>query len=263
MPRPVPVKPSFQTLRVIVALIMREMTTTYGRSPGGYLWAVLEPTLGIIFLTAVFALITRSPPLGSNFPLFYATGLLPFLLYVEVSNKIGQAIRFSKPLLTYPRVTFLDAVLARLILVLLTNIAVWIIILGGLILFFEARPTLSFRPLLEGMALMTFLGFAVGSINCTVFAFFPIWERIWAIVNRPLMFVSAVFYLVDDFPTEIAQLIAINPLVHAISIFRQGFYPEYHPDFVSYFYILLWCMPLSCAGVFFLHFYHRKIMNEL
>ncbi|MEL6475009.1 MAG: sugar ABC transporter permease, partial [Pseudomonadota bacterium] len=31
----------FASLRSIIALMLREMATSYGRSPGGYLWAVL------------------------------------------------------------------------------------------------------------------------------------------------------------------------------------------------------------------------------
>ena len=44
-PQPQLRPPRVQTFRTISALIMREMQTTYGRSPGGYLWAVLEPVL--------------------------------------------------------------------------------------------------------------------------------------------------------------------------------------------------------------------------
>ena len=38
---------SFASLRCVIALMLREMATTYGRSPGGYLWVMLEPIAGI------------------------------------------------------------------------------------------------------------------------------------------------------------------------------------------------------------------------
>ena len=57
-----------------MALIIREMATTYGTSPGGYLWALLEPVAGIALLTFVFTLALDTPPLGQNFAFFYASG---------------------------------------------------------------------------------------------------------------------------------------------------------------------------------------------
>jgi len=102
--------------RTISALVLREMATSYGRSPGGYLWAVAEPVAGIALLTFIFSLGFQAPPIGSNFALFYASGLVPFLVYADVSTKVSQSINFSAPLLTYPRVTLADAVLARALL---------------------------------------------------------------------------------------------------------------------------------------------------
>ena len=67
--------------RAIGALVLREMATTFGRSPGGWLWAVAEPVAVIALLSFAFSLAFRSPSLGTSFPLFYATGYLPFLLF--------------------------------------------------------------------------------------------------------------------------------------------------------------------------------------
>ena len=97
--KPLHARRKFATPRAIVALMLREMATTYGRSPGGYIWAVLEPAAGIALLTAIFSLGFRSPPIGSNFPIFYATGLVPFLAFIDVTNKTAASVTFSKPLL--------------------------------------------------------------------------------------------------------------------------------------------------------------------
>ena len=67
----------FQRLRVLFALMVREMGTTFGRSWGGYFWAIAEPLGGILLLSLAFGLALRTPPLGSSFMLFYATGYIP------------------------------------------------------------------------------------------------------------------------------------------------------------------------------------------
>ena len=140
MSKPLPTGPSeglrqdalrarkFRTSRTIAALILREMSTTFGRSPGGYLWAILDPVAGLLLLSFVFSLAFAGPPLGTSFGLFYATGYLPFVMFNEIANKMATSINFSKPLLAYPAVTLLDALIARFSLAILTNIMVGYII---------------------------------------------------------------------------------------------------------------------------------------
>ena len=87
----------YRTLRTIVALVLREMTTSYGRSPGGYLWAVVQPVGMIVMLSVAFSLLLRSPSLGTSFILFYSTGILPLRVYQEVAGSVS--LRNSGPLL--------------------------------------------------------------------------------------------------------------------------------------------------------------------
>ena len=91
--RPVHKQRSFASLRAISALVLREMATTNGRSANGFLWAIAEPVGGIILLTAIFSLGFRSPSVGTNFAIFYATGLVPFLFYLSISGKTAAAIQ--------------------------------------------------------------------------------------------------------------------------------------------------------------------------
>jgi capsular polysaccharide transport system permease protein len=124
----------FQRLRVLFALVLREMDTRFGRSSGGYLWALGEPLGGILLLAVVFSLALRSPPLGSSFLLFYATGIVPFTMFKTMSGRVSGAVSTNKGLLTYPVVTVLDAVLAKFVLNLLTLVVIALILFAGIIL---------------------------------------------------------------------------------------------------------------------------------
>ncbi len=163
-----------QMVRSISALMLREMSTTYGRSPGGYVWAVLEPVLGTALLTFVFSLAFSSPPLGTNFALFYATGLLPFLMYTDVVTKVMQSIQFSRQLLFYPRVTFLDAILARFALALITNISVMAILFVGIVNLFELHLILDLPAILSSVGMAASFGLGLGILNRYLMSSFQI-----------------------------------------------------------------------------------------
>ena len=264
MPRQM-VKPSqakrFRTLRTIFALIMREMGTTYGRSPGGYLWAILEPAAGIALLTVIFSVVGfRTPPIGTNFAIFYATGLLPFTAYMGISGKLAQALLFSKSLLAYPRVTFMDAILARFLLNFSTQLMTSYVLFALILLFYETRTSLDFNKLALAFAMVGALGFGVGVMNCYLTTRFQVWAQIWAIGNRPMFIISGIFFIFDTVPEPYRSYLWYNPLIHIIGMTRAAFYPYYDADYVSMSFVFAISIALSSLGLILLKRYHKDIL---
>lgn len=163
---------SFATFRATTALILREMATRYGRSPGGYAWAILEPMAMIVVLAFAFSLLVRVPPLGNNFILFFATGVLPFQLYNALSNNVARALNFSRSLLFYPAVTWVDAVVARFLLTLLTDVLVMLLLFLVFVTVADVTLFLEVGPIITAIALTAVLGLGVGLVNCVLFGFF-------------------------------------------------------------------------------------------
>lgn len=249
------------TPRTIAALVLREMSTTYGRSPGGYVWAVLEPTLGIALLTVIFQIGFRAPALGVSFPLFYATGMLPFLMFSDLANKLAEALRFSRALLEYPRVTFVDALLARLILNAMTQALVAYIIFTCILVLFETRTVLHFPAIFLGFAMAISLGFGVGVMNCYLTTRFSLWQRTWAIATRPLFIISCIFFVFDAIPQPYRDYLWWNPLVHVVGMTRSGFYPYYDANYVSVAYVFGVGLCASAIGLLLLRRFHKDLMQ--
>lgn len=260
--KPVAKTRRFTAPRAIAALVLREMASTYGRTPLGYLWAVLEPVAGIALLTIVFSLGFRSPPLGTNFPIFYASGLVPFLLYMDISNKVMESLRYSRQLLVYPRVTFMDALLARFLLNLLTQLLVAYILFTGIVFFFDTRTAPDLPAIGLGLLMAASLALGVGTLNCLLTGLMPAWQRVWAIMNRPLFLISCIFFLFEAVPEPFRSILWYNPLVHVVGQTRSGFYPYYDAPYVSPSYVF--CIALVCLlfGLVFLRRYVRLIFND-
>ena len=100
--------------RVVSALILRETGSRDSRASLGFLWNVIEPLVSIAILSVLFSLIRTSPPLGTNFALYYVTGVIPFHLYSALSRQIARSMRFSRNLLGLPSVTVIDVISARI-----------------------------------------------------------------------------------------------------------------------------------------------------
>lgn len=265
---PPPALPSGQpprrssTARTLIALIMREMSTTYGRSALGYLWAILEPVAGIMLLTAIFSLAFRSPSIGTNFPLFFASGLLPFMAYMEISQKVASALRFSKQLLAYPSVTYLDALLARLILNTMTHGMIFIIVLFAILTIYRVDVILDPAAIAVGYIMVIALSLGVGTLNSYLSGTYPVWGRVWAIATRPLFFVSGIFFTFETIPRPYDDYLWWNPLIHVVGQVRSGIYATYDASYVSPIYVFLFSGLLLCAGLVLLRRYHRDLISN-
>lgn len=260
-PTKVGVRRRFATLRAIAALVVREMSTTYGRSPGGYLWAILEPVAGIGLLTAIFSLIFFSPALGSNFALFYATGLVPLTFFTTVSSRVGNSILYSRQLLAYPSVNFLDAILARFLLNALTQTMVASVIFVGIMLFFDTKVIIRLPYIAAALALTGVLALGIGTLNCFLFTRFPVWQQIWSILTRPLFIGSCVFMLFDQVPAWVRDWLWYNPVVHLVGMMRHGFYSTYHAPYVSVSYVIGFSLVCGLMGLLLL-FKHQYSLLE-
>lgn len=253
---------SWATPRAIGALILREITTTYGRSPGGYIWAIMEPAAGIALLTVVFSIGFRTPPLGTSFALFYAAGILPLLMYTDISAKLAQTVQFSRALLTYPRITFLDALIARFVLNLLTQMMVHFIVLGFILIYLRPTTTLDYSKIAQAYLLTMTLALGIGTLNSFLTLAYPVWQTAWAILNRPLFLISCVFFIFESVPQPYADFLWFNPIVHIAGLMRDGFYPFYQPTYVSIAYPLIIGLSSTMAGLFLLRRYHRDMLDR-
>jgi len=238
--------------RVIMALMLREMTTKYGRTPGGYIWAILEPVAMIVVLSFGFSLVMRSPSIGNSFIVFYASGFLAFNQYRSLESVVTRALPYSRGLLRYPVVTWLDAILARFLLNLLTNVLNSILILSGVIYLAADNTYVKLGPMVEAMGLAAFLALGVGAFNALLSGVLPIWTTIYKIITRPLLLASAVLYIVEDLPPVAAEVLWYNPLVHITGLMRTGVFITYSPQYISIPYVLGVSMVSLAIGLLFL-----------
>ncbi len=254
--------PRFTPLRSITALMLREMGSTYGTSPGGYVWAILQPIGMIVILSLAFSLLLRTPSLGTSFILFYATGFLPFDVYNQLSNLVGKSLFYSRSMLAYPRVIWLDAIIARVILNTITLLTVFCIVITGIIYFAGTRTVVTVQPIILGLLIAITFGIAVGLVNCFLGGLFPVWNVIYKIIKRPMFLASGVLFIMEDMPPAVQNILWWNPMIHATGIVRSGFYSTYYASYASPAYCFAVSFVAIVVGLIFVRAYHEKILER-
>ena len=225
------------TARSVTAMMLREMATTHGRAPGGYAWAVLQPVAVIALLSVVFSAVFTAPPLGDSFPLFFASAYLPYMLFQEIGSKLSRAVPFSRPLLAYPAVSFVDVILARFALNLLTHAVVFALVVGGILTLLDPRAEPDPAGMATALAMAAALALGVGTLNCYLTLAFPVWDRVWTIATRPLFVVSGIFFLYEDVPAGLREVLWYNPLIHVTGEMRAALYAPYDAAYAVPLYV--------------------------
>jgi ABC-type polysaccharide/polyol phosphate export permease/Flp pilus assembly protein TadD len=236
-------------LRVIHALIIRETRTRFGDSSLGYGWALLEPILHILMLSLVFSVMMRGrPPIGEEFFIFYYTGIIPYHLFIHTSTSMTYAISSNGSLLQLPLVSTFDVLMARGLLEFFTDTLVAVLLLAG----FGAVGLGVLPHNLSGVSasvlVVWLFGCGCGFINAVVNAFSKSWDKIWVQFTRLLYFCSGIFYVPGMMPDWIRDILAWNPVLHAVDWFRSSFFQEYDPHWLDRSYLTIVAVLTLLAG---------------
>ena len=250
--------------RVVHALIIRETRTRFGDSILGYGWALLEPILHILMLSLAFKVLMHSqPPIGTQFFIFYYTGIIPYHLFVHSSSSMTYAVTSNGSLLQLPLVSTFDVIIARGLLELVTDLLVAIILLAGFGAIGLGTMPDDFAGLSASVAAVWAFGCGCGFINAVITGFCKSWDKIWAQLTRLLYFCSGIFYVPGMMPDWVRGILAWNPVLHAVDWFRSSFFVDYEPHWLDRTFLLIAAGVTLSAGLALERCLRRQLYEPL
>jgi len=235
--------------RVLLALMLREARTRYGRTKAGYLWALLEPGIHIAVFSLIYSTKFIIIPLGNSVVLFLATGFAVFLGFRNVMMRTAGGYGSNEALLSFPIVRVMDVFLGRSLLELATWVTMMFLIFGSLIVTSVAPFPHDVLKMLEAVIALFAMGFGAGLFIGVVSEFWASLRNLLAMPLRLLYFMSGVFYLPDPMPPTFRDILAWNPVVHAITLFREGYYQGYESHLLDVGYLYLWAVGCLICGL--------------
>ncbi len=235
--------------RVLLALMLREARTRYGRMKGGYLWALVEPAIHITVFSLLFSSRMRIVPLGDSMVAFLATGFAVFLGFRNVMSRTQGGYGSNEALLSFPVVRVMDVFLARALLELATWLTVTILLFGGLVLLGMAPIPHSILAMLEAIFALFGIGFGFGLAIGIISQFWVSVRNLISVPLRLLYWCSAVFYLPDNLPPAFRAALDWNPVVHGITLFREGYYDGYQSHMLDVEYLFVWSVGSVLCGL--------------
>lgn len=225
-------------LRVLHALMLRDMRTRFGGSHLGYAVVVFWPVVHTFMLVSIYYFRKVPAPIGESAVLFFASGAVPCLIFQYISREVMKAVIMNRPLTYYPQVKLVDLVFARILVEIVTGFLGLLIVFSILIaLHIDPRPANPTMAMCAYLAAIL-LGIGVGTVNVAIVSFFPGWLMGYAIFNVLLYVTSGVFFLPNYLPEQIYSILKWNPAAQIIEWVRLAYYPELDVS-IDYIYVLM------------------------
>ena len=210
-------------VRVVGALVMREIITRYGRHNIGFMWVFVEP---MMFTAGVLGVRTLLHMENARVPLvpFIVTGYSTVLLWRNTIGRCGNAIEPNRALLHHRNVRVIDLFLARLLLEI-AGASISLLLLSTMLGLAEvlAIPDDILKMTIAWL-LLTWFVIAMGLIIGSLTALWEPTDRIWHVIAYLFLPVSGAFFMVDWLPSHLQSAAVYVPTVSCIELLREGYF---------------------------------------
>lgn len=209
--------------------ILREIKARFGATRLGYFWALLDPALAVAFFVLMHAVIRGhdQPIYGESAIFFFTYGSVVYFGFMHTVSAQAGKLGASRGLFNYRQIRPIDVLLANSLLEFGLMVAVFGVFILGAWVFGAPTQIHDVAQLLAVAALVLLLGTALGlcfEVNATVT---PDLRRIFAVIMRPLFFLSGTFYSIEMIPLKYRDYLLWNPVLHLVDLAREACMPEY------------------------------------
>jgi len=246
-------------IRVIFALIMREIHTLYGDSKLGYIWSIIRTAFNIGIFWGIRSFFHARSPHGMSILCYLCLGFMIWNMISETIRKTMLAIEGNRSLLTYPQVFPLDIMIARCLVIAVTQmISMAFILVIGLIFNYSIYIQ-HIWLLLIAIFLTIVTGLSIGMLLSAMLPWLPSLHIIVPMVLRILFFLSGVFYSVSVFSHRVGSWLLLNPIMQLIEMARSAMSNGYVSPYYDIQYLLMVNLCVLTTGLLLERFTRRRL----
>ena len=187
----------------------------------GYLWGVMRPLTLFGVMYFVFSNIGGFSDGVDNYAVYLLTSLVLWTYFAEATTGSAGSLLGAQNLmrnLRFPRLVIpLAAVLKALFNLAMNSIAVAILLAAS-----GVAPRWSWLELPLLVALLVVLATGVAMLLSSLYIRFRDIAQLWALSVQLLLFGSAVFYVITEFPRDVQRGLVANPLAMIFTEMRHA-----------------------------------------
>jgi capsular polysaccharide transport system permease protein len=249
-------------VRVIKALMLRELTTRFGRENIGFLWVMAEPLLFALLVGLLWRALKGPVEYGVDIVAFVVTGYIPLVLFRSTVQRAVHSFSANSGLMYHRQVKVLDIILVRFFLELIGHMMAYLFIglVLGVIGFFPWPYDIGF--LILGWLYYSLFTFAVALVIAPLSEMSEVLEKLVGVTTYIMIPFSGSFYLVSILDPAAAAAVLLSPPVHGMEMMRYGVFGPGIDAQYDFVYPLAFCLPLILVGLLLCRMVRRSLVIE-
>ncbi|WP_295492033.1 ABC transporter permease [Sphingorhabdus sp. EL138] len=211
-------------VRVIYALLVRELLTRYGRNNVGFVWLILEPMLFTLTITAIWTA-TQSIH-GSDLPIvaFAVTGYSAMMMWRNMPGRCIGALTSNKPLLFHRQVRPLDVYVARNFLEFIGSSVAFIFLITAFWSVDWMKLPEDALQVLGGWLMLAWFGMGLALLLGAISERSELVEKLWSPMSYLLFPFSGAAFIADSLPERVREVLLYLPMLNCVEFIREGYF---------------------------------------
>lgn len=227
---PLELRDLWQYRELLYFLTWRDVLVRYKQAVLGIAWAVIQPVVTMVILSAIFGQLAKLPSEGIPYPLFTYAALLPWLLFAGALQRAGVSLVANANVLTkvyFPRLLIpIAAIGAGLV-----DFGVSFLVFLGLMFYYGVMPTWTILWLLPLVLLALATALAVSLWLSALNVMYRDVQQMIPFLVQVWMYASPVAYSANLIPTGKWRILyGLNPMAGVIQGFRWALLGGRPPD---------------------------------
>lgn len=246
-------------MRVIGALLMREVITRYGRRNIGFLWLFVEPLLITLLIASLWGVIRADKLSTLNIIAFMITGYPIAMMWRNASKRTIGAISGNLSLLYHRNVKVLDTIITRVLLeVAGATIAQILIMITFILIGWIDTPQDTFYMVMAWL-LMILFAFGLGLIICSIAQRFEVFGKLWGTISFLMLPLSGAFFFVHNLPAQAQQYAKWVPMISGTEMFRHGYFGDSIPTYENIGFLIFCDLAMILFGLIMVRNFSKGI----
>ncbi|MFT3975866.1 MAG: ABC transporter permease [Sphingomonas bacterium] len=209
-------------LRVLHALMIRELHTRFGRENIGFLWIMVEPLLFAGLVAIIWRFMKGPEEHGVSVVAFTVSGYIPLMLFRHAVTRCVALFIANGSLLYHRQVHILDFILVRFLIEMVGSMMAFVFI-GSILILFDLFPV----PADVGMLVGGWLLYSLFTLSlCFIIAplseMSEVLEKFIPVTTYVMIPFSGAFTMVSWLMPKMRTYILWSPFVNAMELIRGG-----------------------------------------
>lgn len=236
-------------VRVIGALLMREILTRYGRHNIGFLWLFFEPMIFTLGVMALWSFSKMSHHGSISIPAFAVTGYSSVLLWRNMPGRCICAVAPNAALMYHRNVKVIDIYASRLLLEATGATISFIVLSTFFISIGWMPPPVDIFKVLTGWVMLAWFGASLALLFGALSEKTELIDKIWHPAAYLLFPLSGAAFMVDWLPSSAQKILLMFPMVHGVEILRSGYFGSMVRTHYDLSYMVIVCLCLTFVGL--------------